>query len=60
MRVKLLVSRVGPGICDKPGDEIEVSERDGAAMVAANQAVPVRKKRERAVKEPLDVETREG
>jgi hypothetical protein len=54
MRVKLLVSRIGPTINDAPGDEIEVSSDEAKAMFEAipPQAVPVKAaaKTEKAVK----------
>jgi hypothetical protein len=41
MKVKLLVSRGGPGIDQRAGDEIDVSDAEGKRMIEANQAVPV-------------------
>jgi hypothetical protein len=40
MKVKLLVSRGGPGISQNAGDVVEVSEAEGKRMIEANQAVP--------------------
>lgn len=44
MKVKLLVSRIGPDVNDAPGDEIEVTAEEGRAMFEAipPQAVPVK------------------
>lgn len=51
MKVKLLVSRVGPAGVQNRGDEIEVSTAEAERMIAAHQAVPVAdQKVERAVK----------
>ena len=38
MKVKLLVSRAGPNLSQNAGEVVEVSERDGIAMIAAGQA----------------------
>ncbi len=51
MKVRLLVSRAGPAGVQNAGDEIEVAADEGARMIAAQQAVPVRKaKRETTAK----------
>jgi hypothetical protein len=42
MKLKLLVSRGGPGVNDNAGDEIDVSDAEGARMIEAGHAVPVR------------------
>lgn len=44
MKVKLLVSRAGPGGAHAPGDVIEVSKAEAKRMMEADppQAVPVR------------------
>ncbi len=53
MKIKLLVSRAGPGIAQGAGDEIDVDERVARSMIAAGQAVAVRSQtREKAVKRP--------
>ena len=51
MKVKLLVSRVGPDGSFNVGDEIEVSADEAKRMMNKGQAAPVRAaKREKAVK----------
>ena len=42
MKVKMLVSRSGPEICDNAGDEVEVIAEEGKRMVDAGQAVAVK------------------
>lgn len=42
MKIKLLVSRAGPGGCQDVGDEIEVGDAEGVRMIEAKQAEPVR------------------
>ena len=42
MRIKLLVSRVGPAGAQNRGDEIEVGEAEAQRMFAEGQAEPVR------------------
>jgi hypothetical protein len=55
MLVKMLVSRSGAGGASNAGDEIEVDTAEAERMIAAGQAVPVRKARkgkpEKAVKD---------
>lgn len=49
MKVKLLVSRAGADGAFAPGDEIEVSDAEGARMIKAGQCTPVSgAKREKA------------
>lgn len=48
MKVKLLVSRVGPYGSQTAGEEIEVGAEEAKRLIAANQAVAAKK--ERAVK----------
>lgn len=51
MKIKLLVSRAGVDFSQNAGDEIEVSPAEGARMIEAGQAEPIRSSRaERAVK----------
>ncbi len=51
MKVVLCVGRAGVGFSQNPGDEIEVSDREGKALIDSGQAVPSRiNKTERAVK----------
>jgi len=51
MKVVLNVGRAGVGFTQDPGDEIEVCEREGKALIDSGQAIPVRQKRvDRAVK----------
>ena len=61
MRLKLLVSRCGPGLIQNAGDEIQVGEAEGARMIAGKQAIEIKqatkksfavktKKAERAIK----------
>lgn len=47
MRVKLLISRAGPGGVWGAGDEIEVSDQEAKRLMEANppKAVPVREDR---------------
>lgn len=53
MRVKLLISRAGVGFVQKVGDEIDVADAEGARLIAAGKAVPVRQERkETATKKP--------
>lgn len=42
MKIKLLVSRVGPAGAQNRGDEIEVGEAEAQRMFAEGQAEPVR------------------
>ena len=42
MKVKLLVSRCGPGLIQNAGDEIQVGEAEGARMIAAAQAIEIK------------------
>ena len=41
MKVKLLVSRAGAGFVQNRGDEIEVSDDEGARMIEAGQAIEI-------------------
>lgn len=51
MKIRLLVSRAGLDFSQNAGDEIEVTAAEGARMIEAGQAEPVRAPRaERAVK----------
>lgn len=52
MKIKLLVSRCGPGVVQNAGDVINVEPEEAQRMVAAEQAEYVRtpKKAEKAVK----------
>lgn len=51
MKVKLLVSRCGPGLVQNAGDEIEVSDAEGVRMISAGQAEAVRSaNKEKAVR----------
>lgn len=53
MKVKMLVSRAGVDTSNARGDVIEVGNAEGARMIAAGQAEPVRAvAQERAVKVP--------
>ena len=45
MKVKLLISRAGVDFVQQVGDEIDVSETEGASLIQAGQAVPVREER---------------
>lgn len=49
MKVKLLVSRAGPGLSQIAGEEIEVSEAEAKSLIKAGQAEPIAK-RETATK----------
>lgn len=51
MKVKLLVGRCGPEICQSPGEVVPVSEAEGARMIAAGQAVLVSEPEAPAAKE---------
>lgn len=54
MKVKLLCSRSGPAGSFNKDDEIEVGDAEGARMIEAGQAVPVRaEKRETATAKPV-------
>ena len=56
MKIRLLVSRAGPGGSFAAGDEIEVDAAEAKRMIEAGQAMPVRSatksttKKEKAVK----------
>lgn len=51
MKVILNVGRAGAGFTQNPGDEIEVSEREGIALLDSGAARPVREEnREKAIK----------
>lgn len=51
MKVKLLVSRSGVDGAQNAGDEIDVSDAEGARMISAGQAEPVRTvRKEKAVR----------
>jgi hypothetical protein len=42
MKIELLVSRAGPDISQSRGDVIDVSDAEGARMLAAGQAIAAR------------------
>lgn len=42
MKIKLLVSRAGPGGVANVGDEIDVGDSEAIRMIEAGQAQPVR------------------
>jgi len=44
MKIKLLVSRAGPGISQNAGDVVQIENEEAARMIAAGQAVAVSKK----------------
>lgn len=51
MKVILNVSRAGVGFVQNPGDKIEVSDREGKALIENGSARPAREeKREKATK----------
>ena len=55
VKVKLLVGRCGPSICDNAGDIVEVSAEEAKRLISTSQAVSVeratnRAKTEKAVK----------
>lgn len=51
MKVKLTTSRAGIGFSQQAGEIVEVSEAEGASLIASSQAEPVREQTiERAVK----------
>lgn len=53
MKIKLLTSRSGLDGAFAIGDEIDVSDAEGARMIEAGQAMPVRaEKRETATRKP--------
>lgn len=41
MKVKLLISRAGAKFAQAAGEVVEVSEREGAALIDAGKAEPV-------------------
>lgn len=43
-KVKLLVSRAGPGFSQSPGDVVEVSDDEALRMAEAGQCEPIVKK----------------
>lgn len=42
MKIRLLVARAGIGFAHVAGEKIEVSDAEGARMIAAGQAEPIR------------------
>lgn len=52
MKVKLLICRGGNGIIQNSGDVIEVSEREGMALIANNAAEPADKFEQAVSKKP--------
>ncbi len=52
MKVKLTISRAGPGVVQNAGDEIDVGNDEGKRLIEAGHAIPLAKKKpvERAVK----------
>lgn len=42
MKVQMLVAQCGPAIDRKPKDIVEVSEREGAALIKSGAAKPVK------------------
>lgn len=48
MKVRLLMPRTGPGISQRPGDEIEVSDAEAKRMMETSppQAEPVKRTKE--------------
>lgn len=52
VKLRLLVSRAGTDFAQSVGEEIEVDKDEAERMIAAEQAVPVGKKVERATREP--------
>ena len=53
MKVRLLVSRAGPGLTQTVGEEVEVTTKEAERMIAAGQAELVRSKTpQRAVRKP--------
>lgn len=52
MKIKLLCSRSGVDFSQSAGDEIEVSEKEGLAMIAAGQADAVSKVERTSAKQP--------
>jgi len=43
MKVKLIVSRAGIDFTQNAGDEITVTDKEGLALIQANQAEPITK-----------------
>jgi len=58
MKIKALTRMAGPGLSAAPGEEIEVSEAQGAALIAGGYAVEVRTAPppQAAVREPAETE----
>jgi hypothetical protein len=56
MKVKILVSRQGPGVSDDPGDIRDVDEAEAKRMFEAGEAEPYKVSRRKKGEEP-DVET---
>lgn len=47
MKVKILVSRQGPGINDEPGDIRDADESEAAHMIACGEAEPYKASRKK-------------
>lgn len=61
MKVKLLVGRAGSGVSQKPGQIIEVSAREGKALIEGKAAVPVKSSRvEKAVINEAQTDSKTG
>ena len=53
MKVRLLICRGGNGIIQNAGEIIEVSDREGLAMIDENSAEPVSKTERAVSKKPV-------
>jgi hypothetical protein len=58
MKVKMLVSRVGPSVNDEAGDVIEVGAKEGQRMIAAGQAVAYKAVERATKKTPVETATK--
>lgn len=56
MKVKLLISRAGRDFVQKAGDEIDVSDAEGARLIEAGKAVPVREARKETAAKKITTE----
>jgi len=56
MKLKLLVSRCGPGLVQNAGDEIEVEDAQAARMIAGKQAIEIKQ----ATKKSFAVKTKKS
>lgn len=56
MKVRILISRQGPGVSDDPGDIRDVSEKEAKRMFDAGEAEPLKAGRRKKGDDP-DVET---